>query len=331
MAGTMVHFYVMREYLISKGAKIDGDYISQSEYAKYTKSTQGYVKEKENDVYSSAFLGATGPDIFYMATVFSKMGGNYGHYSDFMHYKNAGLFIKNLYSLKSEYSSNEHKRHIDYLCKGFISHVATDLVYHPFVNSLVGKYEEHLVKSVDITGIPGFVDGNFPAHLMVEMAQDYYVMNSLWKGTGLDKGHNMILTHRIKDHLVFLAQVINKAIGKTYKETEDIGFSRSVNVQNYLSYFLADAGGSTLEEYPDWILDNKFNYKSAIQHQKGGENVEIFLKKSVELTDKMIQAMEAEEWEKLLRPWNLDTGLYTEPKVEDNEIKISFKKYENIW
>ena len=380
MAGTLAHFYVMREYLKNhdkNSIDIDGDYTFEKKLLKIRKAgaeqmivelseeNNDYLNEyrkgllentkqqlkvinakldslSKKDKYASAFLGATGPDIFYMPTVASQIGehvswfNNYRSLSDYMHYKNGGLFIKNLYEIRDTMPTSELKNHIEYLCKGFLSHMATDLVYHPFVNSLVGKYQEHLILKVDVPGPSFIVNGSFAAHNLVEQAQDYYILTELWKGTGLDKGHNMILTHRIEGYIPDLAKVLSTAIDKTY----DVK-SESSSIENYLEYFLADSSGSTFEEYPDTILDDKFNYNPAIEHISGGKSIKKFLDRSVELTKLMIDMMIPKNldnldnlesnWEDILKTWNLDTGLYTEAKVKDNEIKINFKNYESVW
>lgn len=334
MAGTLAHFHVMKEYLEKhENIVLDGDFtfkIEDWEDVVRSSELEAFREEEKNDVYSSAMLGATGPDIFYMPTLISISGEDYSHYSDYMHYKNAGLFVKNLYETISEKTTLDGKRHITYLCKGFLSHMATDLVYHPFVNSFVGKYQEHVITKVDVPGPSFLIDGKMSAHNMIEMAQDYYILTELWKGTKLNDKHNMILTNRIRDHIPFLASVLSKAVDKTYG-ADTKGLGSIINMQNYLDYFVANASGSTFEEYPDTILDNKFNYEPAIKHQKGGENIEAFLDKSVKLTKLMIDKMMAEDWDDILKPWNLDTGLYTEVKVDDNEIKINFKNYESVW
>ena len=72
MAGTLTHFLVMKKYF--ERQKIEVPFGTEDPYL------------------SSAFLGATGPDIFYIAS-------DQDYISDFHHYKNAGVFIKNLYNL----------------------------------------------------------------------------------------------------------------------------------------------------------------------------------------------------------------------------------------
>jgi len=343
MAGTLAHFEVMRRYLSTyEGVTLNGDYtfkiedledrIIAPEWPLFRKDVESewslYRKETEKDIYSIAILGSTGPDLFYMPAILSKLHifYNYSVFSDYMHYKNAGLFVKNLYETRKEEKNEKLKKNIEYLCKGFLSHMATDLVYHPFVNSFVGKYKEHIITEVDVPGASFLVDGNFAAHNMIEMAQDYYILTELWKGTDLNIGHNMILTNRIKDHIPSLARSLFTAIENTYDVKSDF-----ISIQNYLTYFVANAQGSTFEEYPDTVLDDKFNYQPAIEHIMGGASIEFFLEKSMELTKLMIDKMIEGDWEDILKPWNLDTGLYTEAKVEENEIKINFKNYDSVW
>jgi len=285
---------------------------------------------------SSAFLGSTGPDIFYI-------GAGQKHISDFHHYKNAGFFVKNLYE-----QSGGKKSYGAALSLGFLCHMATDLVIHPFVNSLVGKYQEHIVTRIEIPGspIPGgspTLSQDFVAHNMVEFAQDYYVHTHIFKNNSTFKAHKSIFTYGIKPIRNELTDLLYITIQKTY----GLNVTKS-EINEILGVFmnynnLGSGSGNkiqNIEDHVDYVLDDEYkNYQIFLQHQKeisgilDNEN-STFMKlvdKAVEVTELMVADMLSGNWDDITRPWNLDTGLYTEPKVENNEIKISFKKYENIW
>lgn len=92
MAGTLTHFLVMKTYLEDKGYNVPWDL--------------------EDTNLATAFLGSTGPDIFYMPSA-----EKYKHIADFNHYKNPGHFVKNLV----EGHPNNHLA--KYLAKGYLAHM----------------------------------------------------------------------------------------------------------------------------------------------------------------------------------------------------------------
>ena len=318
MAGTITHFLVMKKYFKRNGISVPFG--------------------TEDPYLSSAFLGSTGPDIFYI-------GAGQEHISDFHHYKNAGLFVKNLFGISGGKGS-----HGGALALGFLCHMATDLVIHPFVNSLVGKYQEHIVKEIQIPGAPiGLIgtslslSAQFVAHNMVEMAHDYYVHTHIFKNNSTFKAHDSIFTYGIKPIRSELTSLMHSTIQKTY----GLNVTKS-EINEILGVFmnynnLGIGSGNkiqNIEDHVDYVIDDEYkNYQIFLQHQKeisgilDNEN-STFMKlvdKSVEVTELMVADMLSGNWDDIIRPWNLDTGLYTEPKVENNEIKLSFKKYENIW
>ena len=316
MAGTITHFLVMKKYFERNGISVPFG--------------------TEDPFLSSAFLGSTGPDIFYF-------GPGQELISDFHHYKNGGLFVKNLFEISG--GKGIHGRA---LALGFLCHMATDLVIHPFVNSLVGKYQEHIVTKIEIPGgpIPGSrltLSRSFVAHNMVELAQDYYVHTHIFKNNSTFKAHDSIFTYGIEPIRQELTSLMKKTIQKTYGltiEAKEINEILGVFMKDNTLGITSNSKIQNIEDHVDYVLDDEYkNYQIFLQHQKeisgilDNEN-STFMKlvdKSVEVTELMVADMVSGNWEDILRPWNLDTGLYTEPKVENNEIKLSFKKYENIW
>lgn len=303
MAGTLTHFLVMKRYLEEKEEK---------EGKKAKKIKFGIL----NPELSCAFLGSSGPDIFYMK-------GDLGYVSDFHHYKNPGIFVKNLIE------SYPNDTNVKALAKGFLCHMATDLVIHPFVNSLVGKYQEHIMKEVDIPGVD-MISGNFAAHNIVEFAQDYYVHTEVFKNSA--NPHLSIMTYGIKDVKSDLTKIFQETIQKTYDikpDRKDIG--------KVLDFFIESNNPFALniEDHPDIILDDKYMYKPFLEHQEKinssytDENSTFnkLVTKAVHLTGEMIQKMENTQWNDIIKTWNLDTGLQTVPSIQNNKIQLSFKSY----
>ncbi|WP_428737059.1 zinc dependent phospholipase C family protein [Sulfurimonas sp.] len=321
MAGTLTHFYVMKKYLEYKKNKT-------VHFGEQTPETAHY------------FLGATGPDIFYV-------GAEYKHISNYHHYKNVGLFIKKLYEVNDRYVRN--------LAKGFLSHMAADLVIHPFVNSLVGKYQEHLITSIEIPGAtiwagPARLSSSFYAHNMVEFAQDYYVQTNVFKQQ--KRPHNSLFTYGIfpdrdKDSLK-LANTLHRVIKELYNEN-DLTLKHIVNIlkvfeddDNLLDSLPWVGDGEkaqNIEDHVDYVLDDEYkDYQIFLEHKdkitqtfKDEESsFEKLVDQAVELTDKLIKDADSGKWDDILQPWNLDTGLYTQVQVKNNAIKFNLNNYESI-
>ena len=318
MAGTMTHFCVMKKYYEKQGVSVNFNNTDPN--------------------IGAGFLGATGPDIFYI-------GADYTHISDYHHYKNCGFFVKNLYE------GGDKSALVENLAVGFLSHIATDLVIHPFVNKLVGKYQEHIIKEINIPG-PVIVAGakslssTFFAHNMVEFAQDYYVQTYLFKKNKDGERHSTLFTYPIKKVRDELVDLMYDAIKFTYnKDIKKNDIDNILGVfMNYSNLGLYGNKIQNIEDHVDYVLDDEYtNYQIFLEHQDDIVGIiepteyttfDRLIDKSVEITELMVNKMKlggVGDWEDILRPWNLDTGLYTEPTIKDNEIKINFKNYENIW
>lgn len=323
MAGTLSHFLVMKRYLEEKeGKKIE-------------------ISNKQDVNIATAFLGSTGPDIFYISGKSQKI-------SDFHHYKNPGLFIKNVY-----YSNPSDELVVSFV-KGFLSHMATDLVIHPFVNSLVGKYQEHIIKKIDI---PGFdvISRKFNAHNAVEQAQDYYVFTYVFEKNKDDllhirntTRHEVIFTYKIEEKKSEIAKFFRKGIEKTYGldlsiEQIERGLNSFIDVTLSSINPFNNVSIINIEDHTDIILDDEYkNYKIFLEHKALLDDNEFqdesstFMKlidASVDLADNMIKEATSGNWDNITKPWNLDTGLCTEINFneESQAVEIEFEKYESVY
>ena len=308
MAGTLTHYCVMKKYYEEKENKT-------------------IPFNLEDPILAAGFLGSTGPDMFYMRDYAT-------HIADFHHYKNPGLFVKNIYD------NNKNDTLALNFAKGFLAHMATDLVTHPFVNSLVGKYQEHIITGIEIPGnfIPGPNDQrlskNFEAHNMVEFAQDYYVQTYIFKINKYRQRVGSMFTHAIEEKYNDMKKIISNAIKTTYDIDIDDDDMKSV-----LNFFCDKYQISDIQDHVDFVIEDEYkNYRIFLEHindigmKKDIDTVfHSLLDKSIDLTHKMVKEMEADNWENILKPWNLDTGLYTKVDVKDNKIKINFDSYQTIY
>jgi hypothetical protein len=108
-------------------------------YDKYTISTDGTII-----VPSYAYIGCNGPDLYYMAAGNPDENGKPG--ADILHYNKTGPNV--IWALR-QLKAIRNRREYEYeeVCKlaywlGHISHIAADVIVHPFVNSIVAAYPD---------------------------------------------------------------------------------------------------------------------------------------------------------------------------------------------
>ena len=312
MAATLTHFYIVREYLKKQGIEVSFN--------------------NKDPFYAAAFLGATGPDLFYM-----RDGHNY--ISNFHHYKNPGIFVKILYD-NQKGKSEEYIKLSNYFIQGFLSHMAADLVIHPFVNSLVGKYQEHLVTSVEIPGpvLPGgsletpTLSDKFCAHNIVEFAQDYYVQTYLFKKNTYFKRTSTMFTYAIEKQYKVMGDILFDAIQATY----NIDVPRD-DIDSVLDFYCDKYQSVDIQDHVDMVIEDEYkHFEIFLQHieeedafKQGSSSFDKLLTRAINLTASMVA--EGKNFNKIMKPWNLDTGLYTQVKVEKNAIKLNLNNYESVW
>jgi len=323
MAGTLTHFYVMKKYFDTYGNNpikfLKKESIKNSNYT-------------EQEIFNSlAFLGSTGPDLFYMTTTNEYI-------ADFHHYKNPGLFAKHLYEQTSVLSTKD-KIYAKHLANGFLCHIATDLVIHPFVNSLVGKYQEHIITKVKIPGdsiiTPNDIQKmtlsqRMQAHNIVEFAQDRHVLKRIFKQA--KNAHSVIFTYPIEKIKVELNNILNTAIASTYGKRIS-----GQNIQGVIDFYSNSnyAFGANIEDHLDYVLDDEYkHFELFLGHKNGPKTTfDTLIDKAVNLTLELITMAEAGIWDDIIKPLNLDTGLYTETKIDEtnNQININFNSFEKLF
>jgi hypothetical protein len=157
-------------------------------YKKYIEAANNVI-----NIPSYAYLGCNGPDIYYMARGNPDENGKPG--ADILHYNKTGPnVIWALRQLKTILS--ERKLTVPEVCRlaywlGHISHIAADVIVHPFVNCIVGAYpDDHCEYDADkekgtgnsrfepFGGI-GWAMNLFKFHNVVEHWQDAYILRKV--------------------------------------------------------------------------------------------------------------------------------------------------------
>jgi hypothetical protein len=268
-------------------------------------------------------IGAVGPDYPYM----SELEGNLFEihsWADRMHYENTLEFVKNgLSALLTMPKGDENfKICLSWLC-GYISHLLTDAIIHPVINSIVrGTY---IFTSHD--------------HRICEMLQDTYIFYTIKKGIDLSNAHYLNLlkncsdaadTDRIHPSIrVFWPDILKKAHpgAKNYFDKIDPDkwhnkYLKMLGIaSNPIPVFrhIGEETNLVYKKFAEILPDEKKKYISEIKLPKkkvlGNFKEHAFdkaVKKVIEVWQELfadIEAKNSSDCARYLRDWNLDTGL----------------------
>lgn len=186
MPGLTTHTYILYKALSTYAGE-------SSLFAKVKASHEkavGYARKDEHSQFSfdhdcsaagAAYIGACGPDLFYLEMFNNWAAGSAGFLADLMHYNKTGPYM--LWCLrnvkKSLPAAEEDLRHDLLLqfayCLGHISHIAADITMHPYVNSIVRAYPDNAKSFEDARGWNGLNVWRF--HNTLEQYQDAYVLH----------------------------------------------------------------------------------------------------------------------------------------------------------
>jgi hypothetical protein len=132
---------------------------------------------------SYAYLGCNGPDIFYMTS--GKPDQNGKPAADILHYNKTGPNV--IWALRNSKASSS-RRTLDFTEKcrlaywlGHISHIAADVIVHPFVNSIAAAYPDDYCDAEGNSRFEPFGGWAqdmdlFKVHNVVEHWQDAFIL-----------------------------------------------------------------------------------------------------------------------------------------------------------
>jgi hypothetical protein len=180
MPGLTTHTYILYKTLRSfEGAPppllapIVHSHLKALEHA-CNNDSGALASDAEAVLQGCAYIGACGPDLFYLEMPPAKGA----FLADLLHYNRTGPFIirwlyDGLAGQAPKLLSNPLlQRRLAY-CLGHISHIAADIVLHPFVNSIVGAYPKNAAKYFDARGVKPM----WKFHNKLEHYQDAYVLH----------------------------------------------------------------------------------------------------------------------------------------------------------
>lgn len=291
-----------------------------------------------------AYLGAVFPDIPYYNEE------EIGDAADLFHYNASGTFaIKLIDYAKGKGVGSESGNRLMALILGFISHIACDVVCHPYVNTIAGAYWNQLVPFIDKLDIPllPIKKGKVSMHMMTETHQDAWLAKNYFglkdlSSTGMwkswsdfinDLSLGVFVPYR-KDEMEELFGSICSCFKEVYgrKLEEDPLWTAG----NRIFEGLDGSYDRALFPFPDEPSEKLVNYK----HR--GHDYYDYLKRAFTLSKALCKkaidyykggAREKDELKKYLKDWNLDTGycINVYAKEKNNKIESIHIKYEHSW
>jgi len=116
---------------------------------------EGEEKDRYEGVSRYAYLGALGPDVpgYYDVDVTGYFFGEPGvsPYFDVTHYNKQGEFVLQLMNRAKNLKNIAQKLRVAAYAMGHMSHVAADVIIHPYVNTFAGIYHSQYVKDIHRT------------------------------------------------------------------------------------------------------------------------------------------------------------------------------------
>jgi hypothetical protein len=302
MAGTYTHFMVVEKAI----AKLKGQ--------------NSILEDKKPFV----LLGAVSPDLPYLTDMIMPSHS----WSDRMHYENINMFIKhgveNLLELKDKPAYRGYDICYAWLF-GYVTHVLTDSVVHPVVNSIVGPYRF-----------------NQTEHRNCEMVQDSLIFKRVMGNDLIKSKYHHFLTKvstkpeskSVRDHTQLKSPIgkywksilknnhsqASKHFGKLktnlwYKNyMERIGLATRPNA--VLRHVLEKAQAAYKSpENINQENQNKYFYKVIIPNHRSASFVKVFQKAVEVVTDvwgnlqRDIDSNKTQNLSKYIKNWDLDSGL----------------------
>ena len=199
MAGTIAHLWVFHQVLkgfpdtgiLGKLKKSDKALEAQlkKDFSTWRDLYNYSTYIKNNCLLASyGYLGATGPDLFYIPDdAFDAMGTIDGTvFADLMHYnKTGGLVIFALKKIKDKIRRSRSpgirgklEKQLGYWM-GHVAHIATDVVVHPFVNTMAAAYHKN-TKSFEHSEGSNWIN-IWKMHNKIEHYQDSWVRHALFE------------------------------------------------------------------------------------------------------------------------------------------------------
>lgn len=307
-----------------------------------------------------AYLGACGPDLFYL-----EFGPDGTFIADLMHYNKTSLFmIWCLRQVKKVLDAVEAGKELELLnlfayCLGHISHIAADIITHPYVNSIVGAYADN-EKAFEGARFASTGKNAWRFHNILEQYQDAYILyrrffgmekfHSHWRSVHVASAaatHYMNKKHRSKWFLVRNAQgfyQFTKVFSPSVELNKYCCFLDINDITNLNSYFEAVMPTRDMMEAcprlvqggiygPDGQLQHpglfdKYLDDSIAQTHKFWAEVENYLAAPQQDYADLRLTPDKKSFPTLRRHWNLDTGMA--PLADNKSLSWNLPEQDNV-
>jgi len=307
------------------------------------KNTLGSAKDQGISQY--AYLGSIFPDLPYY-----HKDGKTTFAADFFHYNLSGTYAIKLidYAIGKGVGSASGNRLLA-LALGFITHIAADVVCHPYINTIAGAYWDQLVPfidKIDVPLLPGKKAGKVSMHMMTETHQDAFLAIDYFKlkdlsTTGASKSWSDFINDLSlgifvpwrKDDMEDLFKDVCRCFREVYGETLNEDYLW--NAGNIIFESLDGSYDRALFPFPDRPSYNLVNYGYRKHDYK------FYLAKATALSQALCTKAldyvhggqsEKDSLKKYLKNWNLDMGytLKLEAKMSNNVLEVHVK-CEHSW
>ena len=109
------------------------------------------------------------------------------------------------------------------------------------------------------------------------------------------------------------------------------------DIDSVLDFYCDKYQSVDIQDHVDMVIEDEYkHFEIFLQHieeedafKQGSSSFDKLLTRAINLTASMVA--EGKNFNKIMKPWNLDTGLYTQVKVEKNAIKLNLNNYESVW
>jgi len=348
MPATIAHFINLIETyhtLINKNESIFHSRPVKNNELRKSEKTKLNGK-KDSGISQYAYLGAVFPDLPYYNP------DKTGFAADLFHYNMSSTFAIKLIDYAKGKGENEAGKRLMAFILGFISHIACDVVCHPYINTIAGAYWSQPVPFIDEIDIPllPIKEGKVHMHMMTEAHQDawlainYFGLDDLsstgalksWSDFIDDLSLGVLVSYRNDDMEALYNDVCN-----CFKEVygENLDDDDLWTASNRIFESLDGSYDRALFPFPDKPSMNLVNYRNRDHDyydylKRAFRLSKALCKKAIEYYKAPDPAtQEKKVLKEYLKDWNLDMGyhinVYTEPK--NAEMESIHIRYEHSW
>ena len=347
MPAFLAHYWALQMATDKIKTSIPGfwNFLTQTEptYRPYSNTKNGRYSQ-----YSQhAFLGSVAPDVCYYGNNDATKS-----VSDFCHHKKTGVLVANMLDEAKNVKEPKDKKAILAFILGYISHIATDIIAHPYINNFAGDYYKQKIDPVwtfknRIFGI------NIPVqmHMFSEVHQDGYIAKTRYgSGNLLSNGPGDKTATSWSD---FWNDLISGGLGASGHNP--VGSTKEViklfhkSIQNTFNSGIAltdveDALGKAFDALDlgydmaiGPIIDKYYDAYVNHQSYQNWMNYERFLGISADVTANVFwtgadkyynKSGKREEFLEVIGSWNLDTGYMIRVYNAGDTVHV---RYEHSW